>query len=189
MRNCEAGEWGVVNVMGKPLPFKNRFKTIVCEDTDKIVSIVAEARARSIVIDDAGYLISGYYMENKPAITAKMNDKYAVYDALATRFWRLVNSIHQLPDGKLVYVVMLSSRGEDGVRRPKTIGRMLDDMIVIEGLFSIVLQSERAGGGYQFRTNSDGGTIAKSPIGMFPELIPNDLAAVDKAIREYYKEA
>jgi hypothetical protein len=188
MRNCDPNNWGIVNVMGKPLPFKNKFKTIACDDTERIVSIVESAQSRSIVIDDAGYLISGYYMDNKPAITAKMNDKYAVYDALATRFWRLVNAIHKIPGEKNVYVIMHSSQGEDGIKRPKTIGRMLDDKIVIEGLFSIVLQSERGGGGYAFRTNSDGATIAKSPIGMFPELIPNDLAAVDKAIREYYKQ-
>jgi hypothetical protein len=74
------------------------------------------------------------------------------------------------------------------IRRPKTIGKMLDDKIVIEGLFSIVLQSERSNGSYMFRTNSDGTTIAKSPIDMFPELIPNDLAVVDKTIRDYYKQ-
>lgn len=144
---------------------------------------------RSIAIDDAGYLISGYYMENKASVTAKMGDKYAVYDALATLFWRLIDSIHKLPAEKNIYVIMHSSQGEDMIRRPKTIGKMLDDKIVIEGLFSIVLQSERGGQKYWFRTNSDGTTIAKSHIGMFPEFIDNDLAEVDEKIREYYKEA
>lgn len=188
LRNCPADKWGLVNVMGKPLPFRNNFQSVVCNDTEKIVAILIAARAESIVVDDAGYLISGYYMEHKAAISAKMNDKYAVYDALATRFWRLINAIHQLPAEKIVYIVMHSTRGEDAVSRPRTIGKMLDDKVVVEGLFSIVLQAERDGGRYAFRTNSDGTTIAKSPIGMFAETIDNDLAEVDKTIRAYYKE-
>jgi hypothetical protein len=189
MRSCPPETWGLINVMGKPLPFKGGLKSVACDDADKIVPIIAAAKAESIVVDDAGYLITGYYMENKASLNAKMGDKYAVYDALATRFWRLINSIRKLPSEKIVYIVMHSAAGDDMVRRPKTIGRMLDDKIVVEGLFSIVLQSERGDGGYVFRTNSDGSTIAKSPMGMFPETIPNDLAAVDKTIREYYKEA
>ncbi|MDR2193845.1 MAG: hypothetical protein LBP19_05180 [Treponema sp.] len=81
-------------------------------------------------------------MDNKPAITAKMNDKYAVYDTLATRFWWLINSIRKIPAGKNVYIIMHSTQGEDMIQRPKTIGKMLDDKIVIEGLFSIVLQRQ-----------------------------------------------
>jgi hypothetical protein len=175
--------------MGKPLPFKNSFKSFVCNDTDLIISIIASAKAESIAVDDAGYLITGFYMENKAGITAKMGDKYAVYDTLATRFWKLISTIHQMPKEKIIYIIMHSLTGDDMVKRPKTIGKMLDEKIVIEGLFSIVLQSERGQGGYVFRTNSDGTTIAKSPIGMFPEIISNDLNEVDNTIRRYYKEA
>ncbi|MDR2193844.1 MAG: hypothetical protein LBP19_05175 [Treponema sp.] len=60
IRNCEPGRWGIINVMGKPLPFKNNFKTIVCDDSETIISTIATAHSQSIVIDDAGYLISGY---------------------------------------------------------------------------------------------------------------------------------
>jgi hypothetical protein len=127
-------------------------------------------------------------MENKAPITAKMGDKYAVYDNLATRFWRLINTIHQLPQEKIIYIVMYSTYNEDKVNRPKTVGKMLNDKIVIEGLFSIVLQAEHANGAYVFRTNSDGSTIAKSPMEMFPEMIANDLAEVDRTIRAYYTE-
>jgi hypothetical protein len=188
LRNCAHDKWGLVNVMGKPLPFKNSFKSIQTNDTDRIVQILQTANAASIVVDDAGYLISGYYMENKAPLTAKMGDKYAVYDNLATRFWKLINAIHQLPPEKIIYIVMHSAHNENMVTRPKTIGKMLDDKLVIEGLFTIVLQAECVSGEYVFRTNSDGTTIAKSPMGMFTETIPNDLAEVDKTIRAYYAE-
>jgi hypothetical protein len=92
LRNCPLDKWGLVNVMGKPLPFKNSFKSIQTNDTDRIVQILQTATASSIVVDDTDYLISGYYMENKAPLTAKMGDKYVVYDRLATRFWRLINS-------------------------------------------------------------------------------------------------
>jgi hypothetical protein len=170
------------------LPFKNALLSKVTNDTEQIVAILASAKAESIVVDDAGYLISGYYMEHKAPLIAKMGDKYAVYDSLATRFWRLINAIHQLPAQKIIYIIMHASQGDNQIWRPKTIGKMLDEKIVIEGLFSIVLQAERAADRYVFRTNSDGGTIAKSPMGMFAETIDNDLALVDATIRAYYAE-
>jgi hypothetical protein len=63
---------------------------------------------------------------------------------------------------------------------------MLDNTICIEGFFSIVLRAEKIDGKYVFQTNTDGLSVTKSPMGMFPEIIDNDLLVVDKTIREYY---
>ena len=185
MRNFD--NLAVINVLDKPFPFKNdTVKSKQLDNPDAIVGALNAAKATSIVIDDAGYLISNYYMENKAAISAKMNDKYAVYDSLATNFWKVVNSIKPLPKEKIVYIFMHEDVSDTGKIKPKTIGKMLDDKVCIEGYFSIVLRSEKLDGKYVFRTNTDGQAVTKSPIGMFHEIIDNDLLEVDKIIRSYY---
>ena len=185
MRNFD--NLAVINVLGKPFPFKNE-KIIAkqANDPDKIVRILQGAKADSIVIDDAGYIISNYYMENKAPISAKMNDKYAVYDNLATNFWKIINSINSLPPEKLVYIFMQEDISDTGKIKPRTIGKMLDEKVCIEGYFSIVLRAEKLDGKYVFRTNTDGLSVTKSPMGMFAETIDNDLLVVDKTIRSYY---
>ena len=185
MRNFD--NLAVINVLGKPFPFKNE-KIIAkqANDPDKIVHILQGAKADSIVIDDAGYIISNYYMENKAPISAKMNDKYAVYDNLATNFWKIINSINSLPPEKLVYIFMQEDISDTGKIKPRTIGKMLDEKVCIEGYFSIVLRAEKLDGKYVFRTNTDGLSVTKSPMGMFAETIDNDLLVVDKTIRSYY---
>jgi hypothetical protein len=115
-----------------------------------------------------------------------MGDKYAVYDSLATNFWKIINSINALPPEKVVYVFMHEDVSDTGKVKPKTIGKMLDQTVCIEGFFSIVLRAEKVDGKYIFQTTSDGLSVTKSPMGMFPSEIENDLLAVDKTIRAYY---
>ena len=185
MRNFD--DLAVINVLGKPFPFKNeKVKSVNENDHDKIINILHKAKANSIAIDDAGYIISNYYMQNKAPLSAKMGDKYAVYDSLATNFWKIVNSINALPPEKLVYIFMHEDISDTGKVKPKTIGKMLDSTVCIEGYFSIVLRAEKVDGKYIFHTNSDGLAVTKSPMGMFPETIGNDLLNVDNTIRAYY---
>ena len=82
---------------------------------------------------------------------------------------------------------MHEEKSETGDIRPKTIGRLLDEKICLEGLFTIVLRSVFANNRYIFRTQTDGLDVSKSPFGMFDELeIDNDLKLVDTKIREFY---
>ena len=74
-----------------------------------------------------------------------------------------------------------------GQKKLRTIGKLLSEKVCIEGMFSVVLRSEVMGGKYSFVTQNEGNDISKSPRGMFDDIrIPNDLNAVDKAIREYW---
>jgi hypothetical protein len=185
MRNFDA--LAVINVLGKPFPFKNeKIKTMNESNPDRIIEILQKAKANSIAIDDAGYIISNYYMQNKAPLTAKMGDKYAVYDSLATNFWKIINSINDLPPEKIVYIFMHEDVSDTGKVKPKTIGQMLDKTVCVEGFFSIVLRAEKTEGKYIFQTNTDGMAVTKSPMGMFPETIDNDLKEVDAIIRDYY---
>ena len=116
---------------------------------------------------------------------------YEKFTTLAYNFWDLLNTIDKLPDHKTVY--LLSHIEQDGDREKfKTIGKLLDEKITIEGLFTIVLKTFVKDGApetekYFFATKNNGKDTVKSPFGLFAnDRIPNDLAEVDKAVREFY---
>jgi len=78
-----------------------------------------------------------------------------------------------------------------GREKPKTIGKMLDEKLCVEGLFPIVIdarvqQGEDGKPRHVFVTENDGTNLAKAPMGMLPAVMDNDLKAVDTAIREYW---
>lgn len=107
---------------------------------------------------------------------------------MAVHFGNLVMLLNDLPDDKIVYFLHHEELDSNtGTRKAKTLGKMLDSQLTLEGMFSICLWAQTDGKKHTFVTQSDGTTTAKSPIGMFSNLeIDNDLAAVDKTIREYY---
>lgn len=95
--------------------------------------------------------------------------------------------MNQLPENKIVYFMMHENTDDFGNVKPKTIGKLLDEKVTIEGMFTIVLRCVTDGDRHLFVTQSVDGAVSKSPMGMFQDLeIDNDLALVDQAIREYY---
>jgi hypothetical protein len=99
----------------------------------------------------------------------------------------MIEAVRKIPEDKRVYVMMHEEQNDFGSIRPKTIGKMIDEKVCLEGMFTICLRCIVSNGKHVFRTQSDGLDVAKTPIGMFDDLeIPNDLAMVDKAICEYY---
>ena len=149
---------------------------------------LAGSKAKSIVIDDAGYLITNYFMKNHSS-KGTGNAIFSMYNTLADNFWNLIEFIKTLPEDKIVYIIMHEDTNEFGDVKPKTIGKMLDEKICLEGMFTIVLRCVQENGKHLFITQSNGGAVSKSPMGMFDTLeIDNDLLAVDTAIRAYYTE-
>lgn len=185
MRNCS--DFGIINVLGKPLPFKNDFKTIITDDYERIKSALAKAQAKSLVIDDAGYLMTNQFMRGH-SDTGRGNDIFAFYNTIGDNFWNLLQYItSQLPADKIVYLTMHEDKNDFGDVKPKSIGKMLDEKVCIEGMFTIVLRAVIEGGAHKFKVQSDGLDVCKSPIGMFEEkFIDNDLKLVDDKIREFY---
>lgn len=186
LRNFDPSQIGIVNVLGKPLPFKNQFKTIKSDDYPTIKKILLGAKVNSLVIDDAGYLITNQFMRGHSG--GKGNAVYELYNSLADNFWGLIQFImHELPAEKIVYITMHEEKNETGNVKPKTIGRLLDEKVSVEGMFTIVLRSVKEDGKYVFKTQSDGLDTVKTPMGMFEtEMIENDLKYVDETIRSYY---
>lgn len=189
LRNCVNNQdWNLINVLNKPLPFKGKVLQIATDDYSKVMQALAGSKAKSIVIDDAGYLITNYFMKNHSSKGAG-NAIFSMYNTLADNFWNLIEFIKKLPEDKIVYIIMHEDVNEFGDVKPKTIGKMLDEKICLEGMFTIVLRCIQENGKHLFVTQAEGGAVSKSPMGMFDSLeIDNDLMMVDKTIREYYKE-
>lgn len=186
LRNFAKGEIGLVNVLGKPLPFRNDLQSVATTDYGYIAKAIAESKARSIVVDDAGFLITDMFM-TRHASAGTGNGVFALYNDLGDEFYKMMRGIAALPDSadKIVYILMHEDMDEMGRAKIKTIGKLLDEKVSVESMVTILLQSVYVDGRYLFRTNGEG--IVKSPPGMFDgELVDNDLKAVDSSIRGYY---
>ena len=181
LRNFKPEEVCIVNVSGKPLPFRNKHKTFNTDDYSAIDAAIRKAPAKSIVIDDATYLMTGEYMR-----TANVTG-YQKFVTLALNFYSLVKMAASMPDDKIIYFLGHVDTDVNGNEKFKTIGKMLDEKITLEGMFTIVLKTVVQDGKYFFSTQNNGQDTVKSPMGMFEApLIENDLAFVDSKIREYY---
>lgn len=184
LRSCR--DFAVFNVAGKPLPFRNQPKVKNTDDYGVIMKGLSVCKLNSIVIDDAGYLMTNQFMRGHASKGAG-NAIYAFYNSIADNFWNLIESARQLPPEKIVYFMMHTDTDDFGNVKPKSIGKLLDEKVCIEGLFTIVLHSKYDNGRYVFSTQTDGNDVAKTPLEMFEgKEIDNDLKFVDERIREYY---
>ena len=182
LRNFKKEEIAIANVLGKPLPFKSDLDAPKVDDYATILKAIEHTNKKVIVIDDANYLITNEFM-NKSSV--KGFDKY---NEMGNNFFNLINGIKNVEGGKTVYLIMHEDTDEEGNVKPKTIGKLLDDKVNIQGMFTICLRSMFDNGNYIFRLKTNGQDCVKTPIGLFDEeQIENDLKLVDTKIREYYE--
>lgn len=182
LRNFKHEEVAVINVSGKPLPFRGNIKPYNSDNYQKIMSAIMQTERKSIVIDDATYLMVNAFMRS-----AKVTG-YQKYTDMACDFDNLIAAAASLPDDRIVYFMGHSDQSDDGREHFKTIGKMLDNYVTVEGRFTIVLKTVVQDGRYMFSTQNNGQDTVKSPMGLFDSaLIDNDLKAVDRAIREYWE--
>lgn len=181
MRNCTADRFGIINVQGKPLPFRTELKTYNTDNYEDIVNALHKGKTPSFVIDDSQYLMSHEFMY-------RANEKgYDKYSQIGTNFFRLLEAIRNLPNDKIVYLMHHIELDDVGREKAKTVGKMVDNYIVVEGCFTIVLKAVATNKGYYFTTKTNGADCVKTPMGMFAdETIDNDLVMVDNTIRDYY---
>jgi len=187
MKNCVDNDFAAIRVLNKPLPFRGKIMGNVYSDYGKIkYAIKSSEWPKSIIIDDAGYLITGQFMDGHNT-TGKGNAVFSLYNQMADDFYRLICAISdEAPQDRIVYVVMHEDTNEFGDIKPKTIGKLLDEKVCLEGMFTIVLRAVK-GERYMFVTQSRDGAVSKAPDDMFPEIeIDNDLLMVDNIIRSYY---
>lgn len=183
LRNFEPTEVGVFNVAGKPLPFRKKMSYVNNNATyETITASLQKNTLNCYVIDDAQYLMAFEFFDR-----AKENG-FAKFADLGNHFYNLLKFIRLWTrDDTIVYLLAHTDVEDSGYVKMKTLGRMLDEKLCVEGLFSIVLLAETNGKEHWFTTQSNGRTTAKSPMEMFDFKIPNDLKMVDNTIREYYE--
>jgi hypothetical protein len=194
LRNLDPANTALIQTIRKPLPFRakgwNYFDREKCltgnmfvtDHWAEILSIARKTRRKVIVVDDFQYMLSNEFM--------RRNDEkgYDRFNDIGRHGWEVITELARLPEDVRVYVLSHSDEREDGTVKLKTIGKMLDEKIVLEGMFTIALRTVVSDGNYQFSTVNSGHDVVKAPIGMFDDArIDNDLAAVDKAICSYYE--
>lgn len=183
LRNFEPDDVSIFNVAAKPLPFRKKLPIKSTSDYNTICQGIAQSQKKAFVIDDSQYLLCFESFAKAKEIG------YGKFTDMALHFYNLVQFvIRQTPPDVIVYFLHhTETDGNTGKVKAKTMGKMLDNQLTLEGLFSIVLMAYTDGKKHTFITQSDGFTTAKSPMEMFPVEIDNDLKAVDQAIREYYE--
>lgn len=186
MRNFDKNKLGVVNVQGKILPFKGsgNIDVINTDQSDKIVASIKELAKthKSIVVDDYQYVMANEFMRRA---TERGYDKFT---EIARHAWDIADCVRELPGDVIVYIMCHTDTDAEGTERLKTIGKLLDEKICLEGMSTIVLKTNVSDGQYTFLTQNNGKDTVKSPAGMFPSYaIDNDLNYVDEKIRNYYE--
>lgn len=182
MRNFDVNEVGIFNVASKPLPFRKKIPKVDGATYGTIIKTLSAPKLKKYVIDDSQYLLC-FEMFRTANETG-----YQKFTNMALNFYNLIQFIiAKTPPDVIVYFLHHTETTADGKVKAKTIGKMLDEKLTVEGLFSIVLMCQTDGVSHKFITQSDGCTTAKSPMEMFDNEIDNDLKFVDAKIREYYE--
>ena len=181
IKNMDQEKVGVFLVEKPRLPFRKPFK--VCQNAGyhTIMKTLADPKLKQYVIDDSQYLLVNEFFDRAS------ETGYQKFTDMALNFRNLIHFVtNKAPDDVIVYFLHHTETDGNGRVKAKTIGRMLDEKLTVEGCFDIVLRTEIDAEGHWFRTQSTGYDTTKSPEEMFPDRIPNDLALVDRTIREYY---
>lgn len=181
MRNFDPNEVGIFNVASKPLPFRKKLKKVDGAGYGTILAALKKPSLKTYVIDDSQYLLC-FEMFAKAKETG-----YNKFTDMALNFYNLIQFIIKSTPPDVIVYFLHHVETVDGRLKAKTIGKMLDEKLTVEGLFSIVLLCQTDGTVHNFITQSDGFSTAKSPMEMFPLTIDNDLKFVDGEIRKYYE--
>lgn len=190
LKNFGEEEILFVNTINKRLPFpqkfKYEFKTTKTESVKSALKKMAEKNIKTAVIDDFGYQQTAKFMACHNQKSG--SSSFDLYNSIADDAYGLIMFIkNELPDDVIVYLIMHEESNDYGDVKLKTIGKLLDQKVCVEGMVTICLRAMKEGTSkYFFRTQSDGQDISKSPEGMFELQIENDLKAVDSAIRKFW---
>jgi len=198
LRNLNPANTLLIQSVQKPLPFRSNGWKLATKDnpggaifiSDKSATIVSAMKRTTkdiIIIDDSQYIMANEFMRRVTDVEVG-NAAFAKYNEIARHAWDILTTATSLPDHKRVYILSHTATDDFGKTKIKTIGKLLDEKIVMEGLVTIVLRTDVINEQYIFRTKNSGNDTVKTPMGMFDnEHIENDLAAVDAAICEYYQ--
>ena len=192
LRNMNPEKTLMIQAIKKPLPFRSaNWKQViqgtqagnvfVTDQFDRIITIMTKTQREIIIIDDFQYVLANEFMRRS------QETGFAKFTEIGRHAWEILTIASQLPDNKRVYILSHTESDQVGTTKCKTIGKMLDEKITVEGMFTIVLRTLVQDQQYRLSTQNNGNDTVKSPMGMFSEnLIENDLESIDSVICEYY---
>ncbi|MFE1574359.1 ATP-binding protein [Comamonas odontotermitis] len=192
LRNLDPASTLLIQCINKPLPFRAsdwrpctkatpEGNVVRTDKPDAILKVLQGSTQDIVVIDDYQAVLIN------ELISRSAERGYDKFTDIAKNAWEVFQAAGRLADHRRVYILTHTQTDETGQIRMKTVGKMVDSMIVPEGYFTIVLRTEVINSQYLFATQSNGQDCCKSPMGMFADQhIPNDLAEVDKQICEFY---
>lgn len=191
----------IINVLDKPLPFRGYAKnyTPLAKDGMKgnyyvsdnyhsilrVIKLVNEKRPeiKNLIIDDWQYTMANEYMRRAT------ETGFTKFTEIGQHAWHIIKGLTDCRQDLSCFVLSHSDLDNNGKSKCKSIGKMLDEKISIEGMFTIVLHTQILDGRYVFLTQNDGVHMAKSPRGLFDEkYVDNDLALVKEKIDHYFNE-
>lgn len=182
LRHFEPGEVGIFNIASKPLPFRKKLPVANGATYSTIFKGLTDPKLKTYIIDDSQYLLAFEFFDRAKEVG------YEKFTNIALNFRNLIKFVvTNTPSDCIVYFLHHTEETGAGKTKAKTIGKMLDEKLTVEGLFSIVLQCVADGTTHKFITQSDGTNTTKSPMDMFDLEIDNDLKFVDQVIRGYYE--
>lgn len=177
----------LVNVVSKRMPFSKKFRyEAKTKSYATIKSQLAKMPCKAAVIDDAGYLMTNTFMTGHSS-PKKGGSAFDLFNQIGDEFWDLILFVKEsLAEDVIVYFMMHEISNDYGEVKLRTIGKLLDEKVCVEGMFTICLHCITDGTRHFFKTQGGASDIAKSPEEMFEAEIDNDLKAVDKRIRAYW---
>ncbi len=199
LRNLDPAHTLLIQPVKKPLPFRSSGwsyfdkdkapsgNVFVTDQAAQIIKLMRGTKRQIIVLDDFQYILANEFMR-RVLDKETGNAAFAKYNEIARNAWDILMAASQLADNKRVYILGHTQEDENGRTKAKTIGKLLDEKITLEGLLTIVLRTAVINGQYLFTTQNSGLDTVKTPLGLFDsDQIDNDLAAVDAAIFSYYE--
>ena len=182
LRNFSPDDIGILNVLGKPLPFKGgaTFPQVRKAGYAEIIDVLRRNTKRAYAIDDSTYL-----MQNENFNRAR-EAGYGKFTEIAQHFQQLIDMALATDANTIVYLLHHTDENTDGSEKVKTVGKMIDEKYCIEGACPVVIDCRVVDGEHVFIPKNDGTNLAKAPIDSLPEVMENDLKAVDAALREYW---
>jgi len=196
LRNLDHKSTFILNVLDKPLPFRGYKSKYNLElknyhATDDWVKLCEYIRAiderrpeiKTLIIDDFQYLLANEFMKRA------MERGFDKFTDIAQHAWMVIKTLTSTRNDLHCFVLSHSDTDAVGKVKCKTIGKMLDDKITLEGMFTVVLHAMIVDEQFKFLTQNDGVHLAKSPLGMFDDrFIDNDLRVVLDQMRDYFEE-
>ena len=192
LRHLDPSKTILIQCIKKPLPFraegwkaKSSLKAegnIVQTDNPALIERIMRNSPHDVVI------IDDYQAVMVNELMSRSSEKgYDKFTDIGKNAWNIFNAAGALAEHRRIYILAHTQTDDFGSVRMKTVGKMVDQTLVPEGFFTIVLRTEVINNAYSFSTQTNGQDCCKSPIGMFSDRhIENDLAEVDKAICTYY---